>query len=68
MCHLVYVNNMRFNTCLFFNSFLLICSCLMVLHCIGFAFVLGREVRLDKLPVSFPTSVLLVLHVIFKFT
>lgn len=65
MCHLVYyVNYMRYNVYIF-NSFLLICNCLiMVLHCF-LKFVLGRKVRLDKLPMSFPTSVILVLHVIF---
>lgn len=43
-------------------------SAVMFLHSIGFPFTLGREVGLDKLQVSFPTSVILILDVIMKFT
>lgn len=54
----------------FLNSLLLIMqlSLVMFLHCVGFAFALGREVELDKLQMSFPTSVILILVVIMKFT
>lgn len=43
-------------------------SVVMFVHCTGFAFALGREVGLEKLQMSFPTSVILIPDVIMKFT
>lgn len=39
---------------------------MIFLYCIDFAFALGREIGLDKLQISFPTPVILILNIIMK--